>query len=107
MRFLAQAGVLDTVRYRKFPAMELGVSVASISAMLMGRRGETLVPIASSISISPRPEIEAGTNYRVAILTSLGGAAHLRLSMIVTLIDHSPELSPGPNLPGAHGVTFI
>ena len=40
-----QAGVLDTARYRTFLAMELGVSVEDISALLMGGHGDTMVPI--------------------------------------------------------------
>ncbi|HEV3136525.1 MAG TPA: hypothetical protein VGZ26_01450 [Pirellulales bacterium] len=35
-RVLGQAGVLDTARYRTFLAMELGVSVEDVSALLMG-----------------------------------------------------------------------
>src|SRR5690606_3300158 len=35
-RVIGQAGVLDTARYRTFIAMELGVSVEDVSAMLMG-----------------------------------------------------------------------
>ena len=43
-RVLGQAGVLDTARYRTFLAMELGVSVEDISALLMGGHGDTMVP---------------------------------------------------------------
>ena len=37
-RVVGQAGVLDTARYRTFLAMELGVSVEDVSALLMGGR---------------------------------------------------------------------
>ncbi|MEM9354061.1 MAG: malate dehydrogenase, partial [Planctomycetota bacterium] len=43
-RVLGQAGVLDTARYRTFLAMELGVSVDDVSALLMGGHGDTMVP---------------------------------------------------------------
>ena len=43
-RVMGQAGVLDTARYRTFLAMELGVSVEDISALLMGGHGDTMVP---------------------------------------------------------------
>ena len=36
-RVIGQAGVLDTARYRTFIAMELGVSVEDVSALLDGR----------------------------------------------------------------------
>jgi len=50
-RVLGQAGVLDTARYRTFLAMELGVSVEDISALLMGGHGDTMVPIPSCTSV--------------------------------------------------------
>ena len=46
-RVLGQAGVLDTARYRTFLAMELGVSVEDVSALLMGGHGDTMVPLPS------------------------------------------------------------
>ena len=50
-RVLGQAGVLDTARYRAFIAMELGVSVEDVSAMLMGGHGDTMVPMPSCTSV--------------------------------------------------------
>lgn len=50
-----QAGVLDTARYRTFLAMELGVSVEDISALLMGGHGDTMVPIPSCTSVGGIP----------------------------------------------------
>jgi malate dehydrogenase len=54
-KVIGQAGVLDTARYRTFLAMELGVSVEDISAMLMGGHGDTMVPIASCTSVGGIP----------------------------------------------------
>jgi malate dehydrogenase len=54
-RVLGQAGVLDTARYRTFLAMELGVSVEDISAMLLGGHGDTMVPIPSATSVGGIP----------------------------------------------------
>jgi malate dehydrogenase len=54
-RVLGQAGVLDTARYRAFLAMELGVSVEDVSALLMGGHGDTMVPIASCTSVGGIP----------------------------------------------------
>ena len=50
-RVIGQAGVLDTARYRTFLAMELGVSVKDISALLMGGHGDTMVPMPSCTSV--------------------------------------------------------
>jgi malate dehydrogenase len=52
---IGQAGVLDTARYRAFLAMELGVSVEDISALLMGGHGDTMVPIPSCTSVGGIP----------------------------------------------------
>ncbi|MCI0491653.1 MAG: malate dehydrogenase [Planctomycetes bacterium] len=54
-RVMGQAGVLDTARYRTFLAMELGVSVEDISALLMGGHGDTMVPIPSCTSVGGIP----------------------------------------------------
>ncbi len=54
-RVLGQAGVLDTARYRTFLAMELGVSVEDVTALLMGGHGDTMVPLASCTSVGGIP----------------------------------------------------
>src|SRR5687768_1566117 len=54
-RVVGQAGVLDTARYRTFLAMELGVSVKDVSAMLMGGHGDTMVPMPSCTSVGGIP----------------------------------------------------
>jgi malate dehydrogenase len=57
-RVLGQAGVLDTARYRAFLAMELGVSVEDISALLMGGHGDTMVPMPSCTSVGGIPVLQ-------------------------------------------------
>jgi malate dehydrogenase len=54
-RIVGQAGVLDTARYRTFLAMELGVSVEDVSALLMGGHGDTMVPLPSCTSVGGIP----------------------------------------------------
>ncbi len=54
-RVVGQAGVLDTARYRTFLAIELGVSVEDISALLMGGHGDTMVPLPSCTSVGGIP----------------------------------------------------
>jgi len=54
-RVFGQAGVLDTARYRTFLAMELGVSVEDITALLMGGHGDTMVPMPSCTSVGGIP----------------------------------------------------
>ncbi len=57
-RVIGQAGVLDTARYRTFLAMELGVSVEDISALLMGGHGDTMVPMPSCTSVGGIPVLQ-------------------------------------------------
>jgi len=54
-RVMGQAGVLDTARFRAFVAMELGVSVEDVSAMLLGGHGDSMVPLPSCSSVSGIP----------------------------------------------------
>ena len=54
-RVIGQAGVLDTARYRTFLAMELGVSVEDVSALLMGGHGDTMVPMPNYTTVGGIP----------------------------------------------------
>jgi len=54
-RVLGQAGVLDAARFRAFIALELGVSVEDVSAMLLGGHGDTMVPLPSCTSVGGIP----------------------------------------------------
>ena len=64
-RVLGQAGVLDTARYRTFIAMELGVSVKDVSALLMGGHGDTMVPMPSCTSVGGIPITRLMDNERL------------------------------------------
>ena len=44
-RVMGMAGVLDTARYKSFIAMELGVSVESVTALVLGGHGDQMVPL--------------------------------------------------------------
>jgi malate dehydrogenase len=54
-RVVGQAGVLDSSRYRTFIAMELGVSVESVSAMVLGGHGDDMVPLRSYTQVAGVP----------------------------------------------------
>jgi malate dehydrogenase len=76
-KVVGQAGVLDTARYRTFLAMELGVSVEDISALLMGGHGDTMVPIPSCTSVGGIPVtqlIDANRLEEIVDRTRKGGA---------------------------------
>lgn len=81
-RVCGQAGVLDTARYRAFLAMELGVSVEDISALLMGGHGDTMVPIPSCTSVGGIPVtqlIAADRLGEIVDRTRNGGAEIVKL----------------------------
>jgi malate dehydrogenase len=76
-RVLGQAGILDTARYRAFLALELGVSVEDISAMLLGGHGDTMVPIPSCTSVGGIPVTQLVPADRLEAIVSrtrTGGA---------------------------------
>ena len=54
-RVIGQAGVLDSARYRSFIALEAGVSVEDVQAMLMGGHGDEMVPLPRFSTISGIP----------------------------------------------------
>jgi len=55
---VGMAGILDTARYRTFLAEELGVSVNSVSAYVLGGHGDTMVPITRLATIGGIPAEE-------------------------------------------------
>jgi malate dehydrogenase len=57
-RVLGMAGVLDSARFRTFIAMELGVSVVDVSAMVLGGHGDTMVPLPRFSTVNGVPITE-------------------------------------------------
>jgi len=54
-RIVGMAGVLDSSRYRTFLAWELGVSVTSVQALVLGGHGDDMVPIRSHTTVNGIP----------------------------------------------------
>jgi len=54
-RVVGMAGVLDSARYRTFLALELGVSVESVQALVLGGHGDDMVPVRSSCNVGGVP----------------------------------------------------
>jgi malate dehydrogenase len=76
-RVIGMAGVLDTARYRSFIAMEAGVSVEDIQALVLGGHGDTMVPLQSYTTISGIPITHFLSQDRIDALverTRKGGA---------------------------------
>ncbi len=57
-RVFGQAGILDSIRFRTFLAMELGVSVNDTQAMVLGGHGDTMVPLPAYTTVAGIPITE-------------------------------------------------
>ena len=76
-RVMGMAGILDTARFCTFIAMELGVSPADVTAMVLGGHGDTMVPLTRYASVSGVPVTELIRPERLAEIvgrTTNGGA---------------------------------
>src|SRR5262245_23313602 len=76
-RVIGMAGVLDSARFRTFIAMELGVSVENVHALVMGGHGDTMVPLPRFCTVAGIPITElmnSDTIGRLAQRTRDGGA---------------------------------
>ncbi len=91
-RVLGMAGALDTARYRCFLAMELGVSVRDIQALLMGGHGDTMVPLPRYTTVAgiPLSELLSVERMHAIIERVKGGGGEL-----VKLIGTSAWYAPG------------
>lgn len=91
-RVMGMAGILDTGRYSAFIAMELGVSIRDIKALLMGGHGDTMVPLPRYTTVSgiPLPELlDEATIDAIVERTKFGGGE------IVKLMGTSAWYAPG------------
>jgi malate dehydrogenase len=76
-RVIGMAGVLDSARFRTFIAQELKVSVADVTAFVLGGHGDTMVPLPRYSSVGGIPITELLDSERIARLvqrTRDGGA---------------------------------
>lgn len=86
------AGLLDSSRYRSFIAMELGVSVKSVHATLMGGHGDTMVPLPRYTTVGSIPLTQLMSKEKIDSIikrTQNAGAE------VVKLIGTSAWLAPG------------
>ena len=76
-RIIGMAGVLDSARFRTFIARELGVSVTSTHAFVLGGHGDTMVPLPRYSTVAGVPLTELLSAERIEALvtrTRNGGA---------------------------------
>lgn len=81
-RVMGMAGVLDSARFQAFIAMELGVSITDVNAMVLGGHGDLMLPLPRYCTVSgiPIPELmDEATIKRLADRTRNGGAEIVQL----------------------------
>jgi len=81
-RVFGQAGVLDSVRFRTFVAMELGVAFTDTQAMVLGGHGDTMVPLPRYTTVSGIPISELISKEKIQAIcdrTREGGAEIVKL----------------------------
>ena len=81
-RVMGMAGVLDSARFQAFIAMELGVSMVDVNAMVLGGHGDLMVPLPRHSTVSGIPITELMDAARIEQLverTRHGGAEIVEL----------------------------
>ncbi len=78
-RVIGMAGVLDSARFRSFIAMELGVSVESTHAFVLGGHGDSMVPLPRYSTVAGIPITELLSKDRIDALVqrTAGGGAEI------------------------------
>ncbi len=81
-RVFGQAGILDSIRFRTFVAMELGVSRNDVQAMVLGGHGDTMVPLPAYTTVAGIPITELIPEDRIKAIsdrTRMGGGEIVKL----------------------------
>jgi malate dehydrogenase len=81
-RVCGQAGILDSTRFRAFVAMELGVAMREVQAMVMGGHGDTMVPLPRYTTVAGIPISELINAKRIDEIserTRFGGGEIVKL----------------------------
>src|SRR3972149_139798 len=78
-RGLGMAGVLDSARFRTFIAWELGVSVTSTHAFVLGGHGDTMVPLPrySTVAGIPLPHLLSPERIEALVDRTRNGGAEV------------------------------
>lgn len=81
-RVCGQAGVLDSTRFRAFVAMELGVAMRDVHAMVLGGHGDTMVPLPRYTTVAGIPIkewMDAKKIKEISERTKFGGGEIVKL----------------------------
>jgi len=90
-RVVGMAGVLDSARFRAFTALELGISVEDVTAMVLGGHGDDMVPLVRYCTIAGIPITQFLSADKLAAIvkrTQMAGGE------VVNLLKTSAWVSP-------------
>ncbi len=123
-RVVGMAGILDTARFRSFIAMELGVSVESVNALVLGGHGDAMVPLPRLATVGgvPLPELlpqdridalvkrTAGGGGEIVALLKTGSAyyapAAAAVEMVESIVHDKKKILPcAAYLEGEYGIS--
>jgi len=99
-RIIGMAGVLDSARFRCFIAMELGVSVRDVDAMVLGGHGDDMVPLVRYATVAgikvedllPKDKLDAlvtrtrNGGAEIVALLKTGSAYYAPSSSVVEMV---------------------
>ncbi len=125
-RVVGQAGILDSSRYATFIAMELGVSVKEVKAMVLGGHGDSMVPLPRFSTVSGIPITELIPPNRIQAInerTKVGGGEIVKLlgsgsayyapaastvKMVESIVNDSNHVLPcSAYLTGQYGISDL
>jgi len=125
-RVIGMAGILDSARFRTFIALELGVSVRNVDALVLGGHGDTMVPLPrlSTVAGVPITELIAADRIdalvertrnggtEIVSLMKTGGAYYAPSAAIVEMIraivhDERNILPCSAYLQGQYGIDDV
>lgn len=81
-RVVGQAGVLDSIRFRAFISMELGVAMSDIQALVLGGHGDTMVPLPRYTTVAGVPISELIAEDKITAMVDrarVGGGEIVKL----------------------------
>ncbi|MCK5212919.1 MAG: malate dehydrogenase [Dehalococcoidia bacterium] len=125
-RVIGQSGILDTARLKTFIAMELGVSVSSVSANILGGHGNSMLalPRLSTVGGVPLSELLTQEKMDALVQRAVNGGAEIvgllktgsaycapsaaAISMVDSIILDRKDIVPcAVQLKGEYGITDV
>lgn len=123
-RVFGMGNILDTMRFRSYIAMELGVSREDVRALVIGEHGDSMVPLVECASVSGIPITELLTNEQIVKIVNLtrtsgadviklkGATTHAPGVVIAIMVDavlrgRNRVMSVSTNLAGEYGCSDV